>query len=151
MHAKYAHTNLIAHDWRLLVEFYTGVFECIVVPPERDYRGAGIEAATGIAGAHLQGAHLRLPGFGEDGPTLEIFHYDTLAPPGTPAVNRPGFAHIAFEVTDVAEARQDVTAHGGRAVGEIVTLTTKAGRRVTFCYVTDPEGNGIELQCWSPA
>jgi catechol 2,3-dioxygenase-like lactoylglutathione lyase family enzyme len=94
---------------------------------------------------------LLLPGFGEDGPTLEIFHYDTLAPPGTPAVNRPGFAHIAFEVTDVAEARQQVIAHGGRAIGEVVTLTTKAGKRVTFCYVTDPEGNGIELQHWSSA
>ena len=150
MRARYAHTNLIARDWRRLVEFYCTVFGCVVVPPERDYSGAGIEAATGVPGAHLQGAHLRLPGYGESGPTLEIFHYNTSAPGGAPAVNRPGFAHIAFEVEDVAEARQQVIAHGGHAIGEVVTLTTEAGRRVTFCYVTDPEGNGIELQCWSP-
>jgi catechol-2,3-dioxygenase len=38
---------------------------------------------------------------------------------------------------------------GGTAVGEIVALTTAAGARVTWCYVTDPEGNIIELQAWS--
>ena len=38
---------------------------------------------------------------------------------------------------------------GGTAVGEIVSLTTAAGARVTWCYVTDPEGNVIELQSWS--
>jgi len=66
-------------------------------------------------------------------------------------VNRPGFAHLAFEVEDVALARAEVMAHGGRAIGEVVTLTTQVGRRVTVCYVTDPEGNVIELQCWSAA
>jgi predicted enzyme related to lactoylglutathione lyase len=151
MYAKYAHTNLIAHDWRRLAEFYFAVFGCVVVPPERNYRGAEIEAATGIPGVQVQGAHLRLPGYGENGPTLEIFQYNTLAPAGRTAVNRPGFAHIAFEVEDVAKAREQVLAHGGRTIGEVVTLTTRAGRRVTVCYVTDPESNGIELQCWSAA
>jgi catechol-2,3-dioxygenase len=30
-----------------------------------------------------------------------------------------------------------------------VTLTTAAGTKVTWCYVTDPEGNIIELQSWA--
>jgi predicted enzyme related to lactoylglutathione lyase len=149
MAAKYTHTNLIAHDWRRLAEFYTVVFGCIVIPPERDYRGAEIEAVTGIPGVQVQGAHLRLPGYGEKGPTLEIFQYNMLTP-AKRAVNRPGFAHIAFEVEDVAQARERVLARGGRTVGEVVTLTTQTGRRITVCYVTDPEGNGIELQRWSP-
>lgn len=38
---------------------------------------------------------------------------------------------------------------GGAPVGEQVTLQTSDGRRVTWCYVTDPEGNIIELQTWS--
>ncbi len=42
-----------------------------------------------------------------------------------------------------------VLAAGGEPVGEVVTLTTASGRRVTWCYVTDPEGNVIELQAWS--
>lgn len=149
MYAKYAHTNLIAHDWKRLVEFYTTLFGCTLVPPQRDYRGAPMDALTAIPGVHLQGAHLRLPGYGDSGPTLEIFEYDPVAPEGTRAVNRPGFAHIAFEVEDVAGAREQVVARGGRSIGEVVALTTKTGRQVTVCYVTDPEGNGIELQRWA--
>ena len=45
-------------------------------------------------------------------------------------------------------ARKEVLAAGGESVGEIVTLTTTTGARVTWCYVTDPEGNMIELQSW---
>jgi catechol-2,3-dioxygenase len=30
-----------------------------------------------------------------------------------------------------------------------VTLQTADGRLVTWCYLTDPEGNIIELQSWS--
>ena len=65
------------------------------------------------------------------------------------AANRPGFAHIAFAVPDVVAAREEVIAAGGRAVGEVVTLTTADERQVTWCYVTDREGNIIELQAWS--
>jgi hypothetical protein len=42
-----------------------------------------------------------------------------------------------------------VLAAGGRSVGEVVTLTTATGAKVTWVYVTDPEGNVIELQSWS--
>ena len=65
------------------------------------------------------------------------------------AVNRLGFGHIAFVVDDVPSAREAVLAAGGRPVGEVVTLTTAAGSKVTWVYVTDPEGNVIELQSWS--
>jgi len=63
-------------------------------------------------------------------------------------VNRPGLAHLAFEVATVEDARREILAAGGKAVGEVVTLTTSAGTRVTWCYVTDPEDNIIELQAW---
>ena len=149
MQAKYVHTNLIAEDWQRLAEFYTEVFGCSFVPPERDYRGADLDAATGLNGAHLTGAHLRLPGFGDNGPTLEIYNYDQLDLHSQKAVNRPGFGHLAFEVDDVLKARLEVQAKGGGAVGEIVTMTTKIGTKVTWCYMTDPEGNILELQSWS--
>lgn len=149
MQAKYVHTNLIAKDWRRLAKFYTEVFGCSLAPPERDYQGEALDAGTGLKGAHLTGAHFRLPGYGEDGPTLEIYNYDRLEESPKPAVNRPGFGHIAFEVNDVQEARKLVESSGGRAIGEIVTLTTKTGSKVTWCYMTDPEGNIIELQSWS--
>jgi predicted enzyme related to lactoylglutathione lyase len=147
--ARYVHTNLIAEDWQALSAFYRRTFGCTPVPPERDFQGEKLEAGTGIPGAHLRGVHLRLPGYGDDGPTLEIFNYNILEPRARAAVNRPGFGHIAFSVEDVEACQKAVLEAGGRAVGEIVTLQVSSGARVTWCYVTDPEGNIIELQSWS--
>ena len=166
--ARYVHTNLIARDWRRLARFYQDIFGCVPVLPERNLSGREMEAGTGVPGARLQGMHLRLPGAGPDGPTLEIFEYvcPELAcvgdftndrPEGMPAAdtsrvpNRPGFAHIAFAVDTVADAREQVLSHGGTPVGEVVTVTLSATARVTWCYVRDPEGNIIELQSWSDA
>jgi len=147
--ARYVHTNLIAHDWECLAKFYQDCFGCVLVPPERDYSGREIEAGTGIPGAKVRGIHLRLPGQGANGPTLEIFSYEPLARGAEPAPNRPGFGHIAFEVASVPDARREVLSAGGTSVGDVVSLTTSLGMKVTWCYVTDPEGNIIELQSWT--
>jgi predicted enzyme related to lactoylglutathione lyase len=147
--ASFGHPNLIARDWRALAAFYETVFGCVPVPPERDYGGPTLEAGTGVRGATVQGVHLRLPGLGPQGPTLEIYTYSVLATPVRPEVNRPGFAHIAFAVPDVPDARQEVIRNGGEALGEVVELATAAGTRVTWCYARDPEGNVIELQAWA--
>ncbi len=148
INARYVHTNLIAQDWRALADFYQQVFGCVFVPPERDIKGEQLAAGTAIPGAALRGVHLRLPGYAEDGPTLEIFSYSHMVERPETAVNRPGFAHIAFSVEDVGAASQAVLAAGGQPVGEVVTLQIASGATVTWCYVTDPEGNVIELQSW---
>lgn len=149
--AMFGHVNLTGRDWRRLAAFYSDVFGCRPVPPERDIRGAMLDAATGLTDAHLTGVHLRLPGGGEAGPTLEIFAYDDLEDPVPTRVDRSGWGHLAFAVPDVAVALDAVLAAGGGRVGETVTTTTADGRRVTWCYVTDPEGNIVELQTWSSA
>ena len=144
--ARYGHTNLVARDWRRLAKFYTDLFGCTFVPPERDYAGPLLESGTGVKGSTLKGVHLRLPGWGPEGPTLEIYSYDVTVEGSAPAVNRPGFAHLAFIVDDVREAHPQVLAAGGKAVGEIVTTTPGPGIQITWCYLTDPEGTVIELQ-----
>jgi predicted enzyme related to lactoylglutathione lyase len=146
--ARYVHTNLVARDWRNLASFYQTLFGCVPVPPERDYSGPIFDAGTGVKGARLTGMHLRMPGTAADGPTLEIFNYSQLADGPRAAVSRPGFGHIAFAVDSVDDAREEVLAAGGQPVGDVVTLTTATGSRVTWCYVTDPEGNIVELQHW---
>ena len=143
------HTNLIANDWKKLSQFYQAVFACVPVPPERDFAGPDLDRGTNVPDASLRGVHLRLPGHGPDGPTLEIFEYGTSLSGQAPAANRPGYGHIAFSVDDVNGACEEVLSAGGSMFGEVVTLTTTDGCRVTWCYVADVEGNLIELQSWS--
>jgi catechol 2,3-dioxygenase-like lactoylglutathione lyase family enzyme len=109
--ARYAHTNLVARDWQSLARFYEELFGCVRVPPERDYAGSLVEAGTGIPGARLRGVHLRLPGYGDAGPTLEIFSYEPSQAPQPPVVNRPGYGHIAFATLSRPEV---VVVPGGR-------------------------------------
>lgn len=149
LNAKYTHTNIVAQDWQRLAQFYEQLFDCVPVPPERDLSGPWLDAGTGLPDAHIRGIHLRLPGGGENGPTLEIFQYNREEPRPATAINRPGLAHLAFAVADVEAARQAVLDAGGTAVGDLVSLEVAGAGRVTFAYVTDPEGNIIELQRWS--
>jgi predicted enzyme related to lactoylglutathione lyase len=149
--AKYVHTNLIARDWKKLVQFYREVFRCEAKGAERDLSGAWLEKVSSVPKAHLRGVHLRLPGFHDDGPTLEIFSYDQLIERGLPKANECGFGHIAFAVDNVDEALQTVIAAGGSAVGEIATAEVKGVGLLRVVYARDPEGNIVELQNWSGA
>jgi len=148
MATKYTHTNLIAKDWKRLLAFYQEVFGCIPVPPERDLSGDWLDRATGLAVARIRGVHLRLPGYGDDGPTLELFQYDDMPEHPAVAPNTPGFSHIAFAVDDVREVARNVLAQGGSAVGELTVREIEGVGVVTFQYLADPEGNIIEVQNW---
>jgi glyoxylase I family protein len=147
--ARYRHTNLVAHDWKRLAAFYERVLGCTPVPPERDLRGEWLDRTTGVAGAHLRGMHLRLPGCGDDGPTLEIFQYGEVVAQSVPVANRAGFGHIAFAVDAVDAALAAVVAAGGAAVGEIASQHIEGAGTLRVTYARDPEGNIIELQSWS--
>lgn len=144
---KYVHTNIIARDWQTLSAFYQAVFACVPVPPERNLSGQWLDDMTGIDGAHITGEHLRLPGHGENGPTLEIFSYDAMTP-HSHNINMIGLAHLAFEVDDVERTVEKVIHHGGKVFGKVVQRRYEGIGDATFVYVEDIEGNIIELQKW---
>jgi predicted enzyme related to lactoylglutathione lyase len=143
---RYAHTNIVARDWRSLADFYVTVFGCTTVPPERDLSGDWLDRATGIRGAHIRGIHLRLPGHDENGPTLEIFQYDRVYEHPVPLASKPGFGHIAFAVEDLEVVKVAVLEAGGGAVGEVVSVEIPGVGVIEFAYLKDPEGNIIEIQ-----
>lgn len=150
MKIRYAHTNIIATDWKKLVNFYQNVFNCIPVPPERNQKGEWLSKCTGVKNAALNGMHLRLPGHGDNGPTLEIYSYAEMEnTPEVIAANRKGFGHIAFEVDNVEEIRRKVMNSGGKDLGEIVSKEVEGVGVITVTYMTDPEGNIIEIQKWA--
>ncbi len=146
---RYAHTNIVARDWKSLAAFYVRALGCERVPPERDLRGDWLDRATSLRGAHLRGIHLRLPGHGPSGPTLEIFQYDRMVKAVRGIINRPGLAHTAFAVRDVREALRKIERLGGGRVGEPVDAEIAGVGHIDFVYAHDPEGNIIELQRWS--
>jgi predicted enzyme related to lactoylglutathione lyase len=148
MKATYRHTNLIAKDWRRLADFYETVFDCKRLIPERDLSGDWLSKGTGVQEARIYGIHLALPGFAENGPTLEIFQYDLNMSKPTTAANREGFAHIAFEVDDVSGYLAAVKQNGGNNLGCITTKVVPNMGTLTFVYATDPEGNIVELLNW---
>jgi len=145
---KYKHTNIIAEDWKKLVTFYEQVFDCQLVPPLRNQSGEWLSKGVGLPNASLQGAHLLLPGYGKDGPTLEIYQYGQLDVRDPANPNHTGYTHLAFEVDNVTEVLESVLQHGGSANGEITTRAVDGVGTITFIYARDPEGNLIELQHW---
>jgi len=151
MSIRFAHTNLVARDWRRLARFYWDVFACSPVGAERALSGSWLDEAVAIPGAHIHGLHLRLPGHGETGPTLEIFEYAPSRTSEPPTANRPGFGHVAFEVDDVAIIVDCAIEHGGARLGKTVTRAIEDAGTITFAYLRDPEGNIVEIQQWATA
>ena len=145
---RFAHTNIVSKDWKNLVEFYVKVFECKVVPPIRNQSGDFLDRGTGLQNARLQGAHLALPGYDKNAPTLEVYQYEKIEPQEKIAPNKRGFGHIAFEVDSVAAVLDKVLANGGEKCGELTKKEIEGAGTITFIYVRDPEGNLIELQNW---
>jgi predicted enzyme related to lactoylglutathione lyase len=149
MKARFAHVNLVAENWKKLAQFYVDVFGCTPVPPERELSGKWVDECTSVPGARITGIHLRLPGYGDMGPTLEIFQYSQERERVEIAVNRPGITHIAFAVDDVETVRRAVVEAGGGMVGDLVCAQIPGVGTITIVYATDPEGNIIELQRWT--
>ncbi len=144
----YAHTNILAKDWKKLSQFYIDVFNCTPVLPERDLKGNWIDNMTNIRDVEIKGIHLALPGY-KNNPTLEIFSYNHSLEKSTPLqINELGYTHIAFRVNNVKEYVEKVLAHGGSFYGKITETDIDQVGHLTAVYMRDPEGNILEIQSW---
>lgn len=146
---RYVHTNIIAKDSPKLISFYKEALNCKSIGETRDIKGDWLDKMTGVKNAHIVGEHLCMPGYDEDHPTLEIFSYDEMVDGEKRIINQCGFAHLAFEVDNVEETLKKVLEAGGGQYGELVKTEYADGRKATFVYVTDVEGNILELQSWA--
>ncbi|WP_338523024.1 VOC family protein [Pseudomonas batumici] len=146
---KYSHTNLIATDWKRLAKFYCDVFGCVQVGPRRTLSGDKLSDGTGVENAQLEGVHLRLPGFGNQGPTLEIFQYLNNRDREAAHANSKGLTHIAFEVSNIDDICSKIIQGGGWMLGKLVDYEIEGVGTCTFIYVRDPDRNIIEIQAWN--
>ncbi|MCP4372581.1 MAG: VOC family protein [Deltaproteobacteria bacterium] len=145
---RYAHTNIVARDWKKLSNFYINVFGCMVKPPERKLSGDWLDQATALSEAQLEGVHLLLPGHGDCGPTLEIFSYKDTHECEPVMANHIGLTHIAFEVEDVEKKFKDALRSGAVKLGKVTKKMIDGIGVLNFVYFRDPEGNIIEIQSW---
>ena len=147
---KYVHTNIICKNIETLSKFYIEVFECKQVGSETKLIGEWVEKGTGVKNAEIRSIVLQLPGYENDGPKLEIFQYSEVVNDAPePSANRKGFGHLAFSVNNVEETLNIALQNNGKKIGELVTKEFKKGT-FTYVYITDPEGNIIEIQNWTP-
>ena len=116
---------------------------------KENYQAAWLDSATGLENAKLEGVHLRLPGHGETGPTLEIFSYQEMEAHPPIMANYEGFTHIAFEVSDVEQTLQQALNEGAQKLGSISKKMVESVGELHFVYFRDPEGNIIEIQSWN--
>ncbi len=87
-----------------------------------------------------------MPGYKENGLTLEIFEYGEMPERPQIDINTPGFLHIAFAVDGVRVFAEKVIAQGDSIVGDLTERHIQDVRDLVFRYVADPEGNIMELQ-----
>jgi catechol 2,3-dioxygenase-like lactoylglutathione lyase family enzyme len=137
------HVGLTVQDLDRSIEFYCAVFDCAV--QERSViSGAEVETLTGVAGAVIHTADLKLP----RGGMLELLEYQ--GPSRTLLVQQrfnAGHSHIAFTVEDVDGARTRALSAGALDCSMPVTLNEPGSSwdRVRVCYARDPDGRTIEL------
>lgn len=149
MSVRYCHTNLVAKDWKRLAAFYVEVFGCQYKYPERDLSGSWVDDLTGLNDANIRGIHLTLPGYQDDGLTLEIFQYNEVMSNPDKQINQEGFGHIAFLVDDVDLYLEKLIQNGGSLVGKAVRGHVPGVGNIHVVYTRDPEGNIIEIQKWA--
>ncbi|VTT87429.1 Glyoxalase family protein [Halorubrum sp. DM2] len=129
------HVGVTVADLDRAVDFYTETFDLDVVA-EFSVGGDAFAEAVAVEGASAEFAHLDAGDV-----VVELVAYEPTGEGSTdPELNRPGATHLGLGVDDVEAFYEDLA-------DDVETLspprTTSSG--TTICFVSDPEGNLIEV------
>lgn len=140
---KLKHVSIAARNADRLAAFYCEIFGYAVSRPRRTLSGERVWRGNGLANVSIESVWLSLGS--AEAPILELLQYEVWQDRTLPAVNEPGYGHMAFEVEDIALTHDRVIANGGSAIGEITNFgTSVAPYRIV--YMRDPEGNILEIE-----
>jgi catechol 2,3-dioxygenase-like lactoylglutathione lyase family enzyme len=117
----------------------------------RDLLGFAVEHELAVAGEpsdtllRLRGVELRAVYLRRDGVRLELLRFAAppAPPPRTRSMDEQGLTHLSFRVADLEATLTALRAAGARVLEETVIRIPEAG--VAACFVTDPDGQLIEL------
>lgn len=137
------HVSLTARNADDLSAFYKKVFGLVERRTARQLSGAAVYRGNGLPGNDIYTIWLDLPP-GKD-VFLEIMEYAATGERGIPAVNDPGYGHMAFEVRDLYQTLELLQRFGGSLQGEVTNFGTEA-RPHLIVYARDREGNILELE-----
>jgi catechol 2,3-dioxygenase-like lactoylglutathione lyase family enzyme len=131
--------TLSVADMQKSVRFYTEVFGFKIERPSVKV-GSAIDKVV-----ELKNVNVELQSLMKDGVRLQLACYTSPTPvDGGPrlALNRRGFTHHAFDVTDVDAVLELAKKFGGTVIEE--SLMTRNGK-TSIAFLLDPDGTRVEL------
>lgn len=140
--ARFHHAAVVVSSLARSIEFYQRLFGGSIEMRLDDVREAEIAQLHGLDRARFDLVYI---GYG--GARIELFQFhDPL--PGEPAhlaANEIGSTHLAFEVPDVRKAYERLTEEGVTFARAPVQVEKADGGRLELVFLSDPDGNRIEL------
>lgn len=138
---KFLHTGLVVRDLDKMREFYTNIIGLSVLNE--------IDSIAPAGGDHTGFPHARRKlvflSFG-DGHQLELVKYiEPESPEAGCDRHERGSLHVCFQVTNLQQQYEELTAAGVFFLTEPKFNTLDDGQSVGVVYFQDPEGNWLEF------
>ena len=141
------HTSFTVSDLDVAERFFVELFGLQRLAGGQ-FQADSLRRIVGFADAELRISYLAFPRTGAGRPThvLELIQY--LSPAGEPtdtSTNRPGNAHLCFEVTDVHAQHARLSDRGVRFTSAPQPVTWGANQGAWTAYCRGPDGIALEL------
>lgn len=144
---RVSHTGLCVSDLQKSLRFYTEGLGFVLA--DTYTAGNEVAAAAEIASTTQLTSQMIV----KDGLRLELLWWAEPGTCGTPSAvrNHMGLTHLSFAVDDVADIAARLVALGATVIESTRTHFSHGPMSVDLLFVTDPDGNRIELLNWDNA